>query len=131
MTLNSKFAALCIATSTLTAAPAFAVATAAPTAHVSKPAAPHVVPAPKPAAPHVAAVKPAAHPVAAAKPATTPHVAAVKPTGGFFGTKPAVAPRTTAHATNGRMVRARLANGQIVTYNCSLAGNLTKTACKR
>ena len=30
----------------------------------------------------------------------------------------------------GRMVSAKLANGKTVTYDCSLAGNKTKTACK-
>lgn len=34
-------------------------------------------------------------------------------------------------ATTGRMVKARLGNGQVVTYNCSLAGNQTKQVCKR
>ena len=40
-----------------------------------------------------------------------------------------VAKRTTTVA-KGRMVTAKLANGKTVTYNCSLAGNKTKTACK-
>lgn len=40
-----------------------------------------------------------------------------------------VAKRTTTFK-KGRMVTARLANGKIVTYDCSLAGNKTKTACK-
>lgn len=34
-------------------------------------------------------------------------------------------------APAGRMVTAKLANGKTVTYNCSLAGNATKAACKR
>ncbi len=78
----------------------------------------------KPAAKVV--VKPVAkpHPVAA-KPAPKPMVAVAKP-------RPAAvhapAPRPAAQ---GRMVRARLANGQVVTYNCSLPGNQTKQACKR
>lgn len=60
------------------------------------------------------AAKPAAH--AAAKPATT---------------KAATAPaRTAAAKPRGRMVTARLANGKTVTYDCSLAGNKTKQACK-
>ena len=40
-----------------------------------------------------------------------------------------VAKRTTTVA-KGRMVTAKLANGKTVTYDCSLAGNKTKTACK-
>ena len=40
-----------------------------------------------------------------------------------------VAKHTTTVA-KGRMVTAKLANGKTVTYNCSLAGNKTKTACK-
>ena len=62
--------------------------------------------------------KPAAKPVAhaLAKPATT---------------KVATAPaRTAAAKPRGRMVTARLANGKTVTYDCSLAGNKTKQACK-
>lgn len=38
--------------------------------------------------------------------------------------------RTTTTSGGGRMVQAKLANGKTVTYNCSLAGNKTKTACK-
>ncbi|TPG54514.1 hypothetical protein [Sphingomonas glacialis] len=37
---------------------------------------------------------------------------------------------TKTTTTGGRMVQAKLANGKTVTYNCSLAGNKTKTACK-
>ena len=62
--------------------------------------------------------KPAAKPVAhaQAKPAAT---------------KVATAPARTATAKpRGRMVTARLANGKTVTYDCSLAGNKTKQACK-
>ena len=40
------------------------------------------------------------------------------------------APRVAASRPNGRMVQARLSNGKIVTYNCSLAGNQTKQACR-
>ena len=40
-----------------------------------------------------------------------------------------VAKRTTT-VRKGRMVTARLANGKTVTYDCSLAGNKAKTACK-
>ena len=60
--------------------------------------------------------KPAAKPVAhaQAKPAAT---------------KVATA-RTATAKPRGRMVTARLANGKTVTYDCSLAGNKTKQACK-
>ena len=34
-------------------------------------------------------------------------------------------------AATGRVVTARQSNGKTVTYNCSLAGNKTKQACKR
>lgn len=37
---------------------------------------------------------------------------------------------TKTTTTGGRMVQASLANGKTVTYNCSLPGNATKTACK-
>ena len=43
--------------------------------------------------------------------------------------KTRVATRTTT-TRKGRMVTAKLANGKTVTYNCSLAGNKTKAACK-
>jgi hypothetical protein len=41
-----------------------------------------------------------------------------------------IAKRTTTTVRKGRMVSAKLANGKTVTYDCSLAGNKTKTACK-
>ncbi|MEY2925574.1 MAG: hypothetical protein RL367_51 [Pseudomonadota bacterium] len=70
----------------------------------------------------------------AATPATTPHPVAARP----FAAKPVMGrPLVAAHpvaaarpAAQGRMVRAKLANGQIVTYNCSLPGNAVKQACK-
>jgi hypothetical protein len=40
-----------------------------------------------------------------------------------------MATRTTT-TRKGRMVSAKLANGKTVTYDCSLKGNKTKTACK-
>ncbi|WP_281061187.1 hypothetical protein [Sphingobium sp. Sx8-8] len=62
---------------------------------------------------------PAAQPVVAAKPVTaTKPMTAAKP---MMAAKPGAAPR---------MVRARLSNGKMVTYNCSLPGNQNKTACK-
>ena len=66
----------------------------------------------------VTAAKPAAK--VAAKPAPKP---AAKPS--------FVAPAKAHPAANGRMVTARQSNGKSVTYNCSLAGNKTKQACKR
>lgn len=62
-----------------------------------------------------------------AKPAAKPAVRAqAKP-----ATRLAAAPaRATPARSGGRMVKARLANGKTVTYDCSLAGNKTKQACK-
>lgn len=71
------------------------------------------------------AAKPAAKPATklAAKPAARP---AAKP-----ATRLAATPaRATPARSGGRMVKARLANGKTVTYDCSLAGNKTKQACK-
>ena len=65
------------------------------------------------AKPAVTAAKPAAK--VAAKPAFKAHPAALH-------AKP---------AATGRVVTARQSNGKTVTYNCSLAGNQTKQACKR
>ena len=72
---------------------------------------------------------PAAHPTAAVKTTvtttkTTPPVATVK------ATTVAHSRTTKTTSTGGRMVTAKLANGKTVTYNCSLAGNKTKAACK-
>ncbi|WP_010186936.1 hypothetical protein [Sphingomonas sp. PAMC 26605] len=53
---------------------------------------------------------------------TTPPATTVKAT--------TVAHSRTTTTTGGRMVQAKLANGKTVTYNCSLPGNKTKTACK-
>jgi len=69
--------------------------------------------------------------VTAAKPAAT---VAAKP-----AVKVAAKPAFKAHpaalhakpAATGRVVTARQSNGKTVTYNCSLAGNQTKQACKR
>ncbi|KQN02629.1 MULTISPECIES: hypothetical protein [Sphingomonas] len=55
------------------------------------------------------------------------HTTTTKTTTPMGNTK--VAKRTTT-AKKGRMVSAKLANGKTVTYDCSLAGNKTKTACK-
>ena len=38
--------------------------------------------------------------------------------------------KSATMAPKGRMVSAKLANGKTVTYNCSLAGNAKKQACK-
>ena len=89
--------------------PALAVTAAKPAATVA--AKPAVKVAAKPA------VKVAAKPAVkvAAKPAFKAHPAALH-------AKP---------AATGRVVTARQSNGKTVTYNCSLAGNQTKQACKR
>ena len=55
------------------------------------------------------------------------HTTTIKTTTPMGNTK--VAKRTTT-VKKGRMVSAKLANGKTVTYDCSLAGNKTKTACK-
>ncbi len=55
------------------------------------------------------------------------HTTTAKTTTPMGNTK--VAKRTTT-VKKGRMVSAKLANGKTVTYDCSLAGNKTKTACK-
>lgn len=55
---------------------------------------------------------------------TTPPATAVK------ATTVAHSRTTKTTTTGGRMVQAKLANGKTVTYNCSLPGNKTKTACK-
>ncbi len=55
------------------------------------------------------------------------HTTTTKTTTPMGNTK--VAKRTTT-VKKGRMVTAKLANGKTVTYDCSLAGNKTKTACK-
>jgi len=45
--------------------------------------------------------------------------------------KPASAPRSkTATPANPNLVAATLKNGKVVNYDCSKAGNATKTACK-
>lgn len=60
-----------------------------------------------------ATAKPAAHSVAAAKPAA---VAAPK--------------RAVSTRQNTHLAKATLSNGKKVTYNCRLAGNKNKQACK-
>ena len=68
-----------------------------------------------------ATASPATKPVAR----SAPKLVAAKP-------KPAAMHAVAARpAANGRMVQARLGNGKVVTYNCSLAGNQTKQVCKR
>jgi hypothetical protein len=54
-------------------------------------------------------------------------------------TKPAVGRPTataktttrTTSAAKGRMVTTKTSTGKTVTYDCSKAGNATKTACKK
>jgi hypothetical protein len=125
-----------LASTMAVAAPAFATTAAstakpAATSHAAaKPVAkPHVAAAAKPAAaPHVAAAKPAAsHVVAAARPA-----AAAKPSIFARAAAPDARPATriSSSRANGRMVTTRTSTGKTITYNCSLAGNQTKQACK-
>ena len=71
--------------------------------------------------PATVAAKPAAHTAAkpaAAMPARSTATASAKP-------------RTAAPARSGtHLAKATLRNGKQVTYNCSLAGNKAKQACK-
>ena len=68
----------------------------------------------------------------AAKPAATHTVHTKAIAAAPLRAAPAVrlAPRVAAARPNGRMVQARLSNGKIVTFNCSLAGNQSKQACR-
>lgn len=77
------------------------------------------VPTAQPAATHYAA-KPAkpAQTTSATRMVKTAHASSVRTAA--LGGHPA-----------GRMVKARLANGKTVIYNCSLPGNAQKTACRR
>ena len=62
-----------------------------------------------------------------AKPRTVAtHTTTTKTTTAMGNTKVA---KRTATVKKGRMVTAKLANGKTVTFDCSLAGNMTKTAC--
>ncbi|WP_192878827.1 hypothetical protein [Sphingopyxis lindanitolerans] len=96
-----------LASTMMITAPVFA---SSPTTTTTKSA---VKPAAKPTTKLTA--KPAAH--SQAKPATRAKLAAT----------PA---RASTTRSGGRMVKARLSNGKTVTYDCSLAGNKTKQACK-
>ena len=99
---------------------------------VAKPAAVKTVAA-KPVTAKSTVAKPAAAKTVTAKPAALPRAAAA-PRATAAVARPATrtfAPRAVAPQGGGRMVNARLSNGQTVTYNCSLAGNQTKQACKR
>lgn len=70
-------------------------------------------------------------PVFAAATTAKPKPAAQAPAKPAAKAKLAATPaRTAATRPGGRMVKARLANGKTVTYDCSLAGNRTKQACK-
>ncbi|WP_449327307.1 hypothetical protein [Sphingopyxis sp. 550A] len=68
----------------------------------------------------------------AAKPAAKPATRAqAKPAAKLAATPARATPaRATPARSGGRMVRAKLSNGKTVTYDCSLAGNKTKQACK-
>ncbi len=85
----------------------------------------------KPAAMKTAMIKPAAAKHALAKPiaAKPAYAAAARPR---YAAPRAIAARPVPIIRpGGRMVQARLSNGKTVSYNCSLAGNQTKQACKR
>lgn len=116
----SRAVALTAAMALGLAAPAYAVTTAKPAAHKT---------AAKPTAAKPSAAKPTTAKLAPAKVAAKP--VAAKPAAKPAAAKLAVAHAPSKPAAQGRMVRARLANGQMVTYNCSLPGNQTKQACKR
>ena len=137
MTKFKNMIGMSVAALSIISVPALASATTT----AAKPAAAHVAkPVPTRAVP--ARVKTvAAAPVRAVptqKPATVAHAAPVRavrakavaaaPVRAAPAARPAT--RVAAARTNGRMVQARLANGKIVTYNCSLAGNRTKQACR-
>lgn len=67
-------------------------------------------------------------PATAAKPAMTPGkpaMASAKPASAMRA-----APRHAAATPTGRMVTTKTSTGKAITYNCSLAGNATKKACK-
>jgi hypothetical protein len=132
MAITAPAFATTTAPATKPAAASHAVPKAAAKPHVAtfaKPAAaPHVAAAKPAAAAHVAVAKPAApHAVAAARPAT-----AAKPSIFARAAAPAARPATriSSNHANGRMVTTRTSTGKTVTYNCSLAGNQTKQACK-
>jgi hypothetical protein len=108
-------AALVLVTGVAHAAPgnSMAPATAAKPAKPAKPApATAAKPAPATAAKPIAAPM---KPVAAVKPAKTAMIAT---------------PRHASSTPAGRMVTTKTTTGKTITYNCSLAGNATKKACK-
>jgi hypothetical protein len=75
-----------------------------------------------------AATTPAAAPAKATKPAAQ---AAAKPAAVTAAPAKTVAKKPAASAaSHKRLVKAKLSNGKTVTYDCSLAGNKTKQACK-
>ncbi len=64
----------------------------------------------------------------AAKPATTAaKPAAAKP----VAAKPVAKTAAKKTAAGGNYAKATLKNGKTVTYNCNLAGNKSKQACKK
>jgi hypothetical protein len=106
-------AALSLMAGAAHAAPANSMAAAPAAAKTTKPAKPTMAPA---------------TPMMAAKPAMAP----AKP---MMAAKPAktamrAAPRKAVSAPAGRMVTTKTSTGKAITYNCSLAGNMTKKACK-
>ena len=107
-------------------------------------AAPTTTAAPAVAAAHSAAKKPKGMVMAkpmASMPMGTKSMVASAATPAAPAGKPVASAMMMAHAkakpammnksgAAPRMVQARLSNGKTVTYNCSLAGNQNKKACK-
>ncbi|KQS04791.1 hypothetical protein ASG11_11450 [Sphingomonas sp. Leaf357] len=77
-----------------------------------------------------ATTKSTAKPVTASTSKTVARPTTVTTTKTAARPAPAMKMAAARPATTGRMVSAKLANGKTVTYNCSLAGNATKKACK-
>jgi hypothetical protein len=97
--------------------PAITVNHAAATVAKPKPVVAHVATAPAHTAPSVTHSMPTAHAVA-----TTP--APRRQQASLF-------PSRSAPASGGRIVATTTSTGKAVSYDCSKAGNRTKTACKR
>lgn len=75
-----------------------------------------------------AATPPAATPATAAKPAA--HAVAKPAAAAATPAKTVARKQTASAASHKRLVTAKLSNGKTVTYDCTLAGNKTKQACK-
>lgn len=81
---------------------------------------------------HPATASVAAKPAArmAAKPAAATPVKAKATTPARTAAAAPAKPRSAAPRSGTHLAKATLRNGKQVTYNCSLAGNKTKQACK-